>query len=72
MMHGNFKLLAQILHIHLLKFYFSFGGIYSWFLNMDVSLLIQHQNFTFCFDSCSTKSVRFKCVCYSILYNWYN
>lgn len=50
MMRGNFKLVDQILNISLLKFYFSFYGIYTWFLNVDVSLLIQHQNFTFCFD----------------------
>lgn len=39
---------------------------------MGVSLLSQCQNFTFCFDFCSPKSVRFKRVCYLILYYWYN
>lgn len=53
MMHSNFKLLDQILNINLLK---------------DVSLLIQHQSFTF-LNFCFPKTVRFKCVCYLILYN---
>lgn len=71
-----FRLLDHLSHHFIKMQYFSSCGIYTWFLIMDVSLLVQHQKlhflFGFFFFFFPFKSVRFKCACCRMLSKWYN